>query len=72
MNQGGYFDGGSSTGTPCITPGCDVSWYLNYEALWLKREGDERFSLTRFARLPKFDYELGRIGGRITAGRVFD
>lgn len=71
--QGGsYFDSGAANCNPCVTAGCDVSWYLNYEALWLRREGDDRFTLTRFARLPKFDYELGEFGGRVTAGRLFD
>jgi hypothetical protein len=69
---GSFFDTGAA-GSPCVFgPGCDVSYYVNYEALWLRREGDDRFSLTQFARMPKFDYELGRIGGRITAGRLFD
>ena len=67
-----YDDGMVSGGRPCYTPGCDVSWYVGYEALWLRRAGDENFSLTRFNRIPKFDYELGDFGGRITAGRLFD
>ena len=73
MPDGGYYDGGMvSGGAPCFTPGCDVSWYIGYEALWLRREGDENFSLTQFSRMPEFDYELGEFGGRITAGRLFD
>jgi len=71
--DGGYYDGGMvSGGAPCYTPGCDVSWYVGYEALWLRREGDENFSLTQFTRMQEFDYELGEFGGRITAGRLFD
>lgn len=71
--DGGYYDGGMVSGnTPCFTPGCDVSWYVGYEALWLRREGDDNFTLTQFARMNEFDYELGEFGGRITAGRLFD
>lgn len=71
--DGGYYNGGMVSGnTPCFAPGCDVSWYVNYEALWLRREGDENFSLSQFRRLPEFDYEMGEFGGRITAGRLFD
>lgn len=73
MDGGGYYEGGAVSGcNPCFTPGCDVSWYIGYEALWLRREGDENFSLTQFTRMPEFDYELGEFGGRITAGRLFD
>jgi hypothetical protein len=68
---GGYFDG-SMMGNSCPTPGCDVAMYINYEALYLRREGDENFSLSRLNRMEPFDYEMGRIGGRITAGRLFD
>lgn len=56
------------TPDPC-NPGCDVSWYVNYDALWLRREGDERFSLSRNSFLPDFDYERG---GRYTVGRLLD
>ncbi len=69
--DGGYFTGYNNCPT-CTTPGCDVSWYINYEALLLRRDGDDRYTLTTFTRIPRFDYELGRIGGRITSGRLFD
>lgn len=88
VNGGGYYDGNMVSGglvsggtvsdgyvpggTPCFTPGCDVSWYVGYEALWLRREGDDNFTMSRFNRMPAFDYELGRVGGRITAGRLLD
>lgn len=49
--------------------GCDVSWYLNYDALWLRRENDERFSMSRNSFMPDFDYEFG---GRYTVGRLLD
>ncbi len=53
---------------PCA-PGSDVSAYVTYEALWLRREGDEHFSLSRNVFLPDFEYELGGdIGGRYTVG----
>ena len=78
VSDGGYYEGNLvSDGVvpncnPCYTPGCDVSWYVGYEALWLRREGDDNFTMSRFNRMPEFDYEMGRIGGRITAGRLFD
>ncbi len=78
VSDGGYYEGGMVSdsavtgGIPCQTPGCDVSWYVGYEALWLRREGDDNFTMSRFNRIPNFDYELGRVGGRITAGRLFD
>ncbi len=53
---------------PC-NPGCDVAWYVNYDALWLRREGDKRFSLSRNTTLEDFDYEFG---GRYTVGRLLD
>ncbi|RMF40637.1 MAG: hypothetical protein D6753_11330 [Planctomycetota bacterium] len=53
---------------PCA-PGCDVTAYLSYEALWLRREGDDRFTLSRNTFLPDFDFELGGdFGGRYTVG----
>jgi hypothetical protein len=53
---------------PC-NAGCDVSWYVNYDALWLRREGDSRFSLSRNTILDDFQYEFG---GRYTVGRLLD
>lgn len=50
-------------------PNCDISWYFNYDALWLRRENDERFSLSRNTFIPDFEYEFG---GRYTAGRMLD
>lgn len=49
--------------------GCDLSWYAGYDALFLRRENDERFSLSRNSFLPDFEYEFG---GRYTIGRLFD
>lgn len=73
---GEFYDSGMPVSgdacNPCYAPGCDVTWYLGYEALWLRREGDENFTLSQFNRMPDFDYELGEFGGRITAGRLFD
>ena len=54
---------------PCPDAGCDVTAYVSFEALYFKREGDERLSLSRNDRLPEFDEELQ---GRYTAGRLFD
>lgn len=53
---------------PCYA-GCDVSLYVNYEALWLTRTGDDFFSLSRNTFLPDWDYEFG---GRYTLGHLFD
>lgn len=72
VNQTGYPSSYFDSGSACVTPGCDVSWYINYEAVAFRREGDDRFSLSRFARLPEFDYDLGEFGGRVTVGRLFD
>ncbi|MCA9193511.1 MAG: hypothetical protein KDB03_17185 [Planctomycetales bacterium] len=49
--------------------GCNVRYYLSYDALWLNRENDERFSLSRNSYMPDFDYEFG---GRYTAGTMLD
>lgn len=55
--------------TNTCNAGCDVNYYINYEALWLRRENDERFSLTRNSFLPDFEYEFG---GRYTIGTLSD
>jgi hypothetical protein len=78
VSDGGYYEGNLVSGgaapncNPCSSPGCDVSWYVGFEALALRREGDDNFTMSRFNRMDEFDYELGRIGGRVTAGRLFD
>lgn len=64
-DMGTTFSGGNA----CVTPGCDVSWYANYEALWLQRNNDKFFTLSRNSFLPEFDYEFG---SRFTVGRLFD
>lgn len=53
---------------PC-NAGCDVSFYVNAESLWLDRTGDDFFSLSRNTFLPEFDYEWG---GRYSAGQLLD
>ncbi|QDV26643.1 hypothetical protein [Aureliella helgolandensis] len=53
---------------PCYG-GCDVRWYASYEALWLTRENDERFSLSLNSNLPDWDYDFG---GRYTVGSMMD
>ncbi len=53
---------------PCNS-GCDVSWYISGEALWLSREKDDYFSLSRNTFMPDFDFELG---GRLTIGRLLN
>ncbi len=61
--------GGYGAANACATPGCDVSWYANYDALWLRRGNDKYFSLSRNSYLPDFDYEFG---GRYTVGSLLD
>ncbi len=53
---------------PCYA-GCDVSYYGRYEALWLRREGDQYFSLSRNTFLPDFEFDWN---GRYTIGQLFD
>lgn len=56
-------------GIPCpCDPGCDFAYYGSIEALYFRREYDERFTLSQF-RIPPFDYEWG---GRVTAGHIWD
>ena len=56
------------TGNAC-NPGCNVRYYVAFDALWLRRENDERFSLSRNTFMPDFDYEFG---GRYTIGTMMD
>jgi hypothetical protein len=60
--------GGMVGGNPC-SPGCDVNYYVSYEALWLRREDDKRFSLSRGNFMPDFQFEFG---GRYTFGTLQD
>ncbi|GAB5404747.1 MAG: hypothetical protein Aurels2KO_29780 [Aureliella sp.] len=60
--------GGYLGGNPCAA-GCDVSYYVNYEALWLRREDDRRYSLSRLNFMPDWDFEFG---GRYTIGTLED
>lgn len=48
---------------------CNISWYFNYDALWLRREGHRRFSLTQTVFMDNPDFEFG---GRYTVGKMFD
>ncbi len=72
------YTGASSYGQQCGPSGCapygpnaccDVSWYAEYEALWLRREGHRRFSLTQNVFMNNSDYEFG---GRYTIGKMLD
>lgn len=72
------YTGASSYGQQCGPSGCapygpnaccDVSWYAEYEALWLRREGHRRFSLTQNVFMNNPDYEFG---GRYTIGKMLD
>lgn len=67
---GSYFPtGGGYCATDACATGCDVSWYANYDALWLRRSNDRYFSLSRNSYMPNFDYEFG---GRYTVGQLWD
>ena len=56
-------------GIPCpCDPGCDFSYYGSAEALYFRRDYDERFTLSQF-QIPPFDYEWG---GRVTVGHIWD
>lgn len=66
---GHHLSGHYPSNRNACNPGCDVSIYGQYESLWLKRDGDKYFSLSRNSFLPEFDYEWG---GRYTVGQLFD
>ena len=68
LGQLGGFGPGYQFSDPC-SAGCDVTCYVQAEALYLDRNGDKYFSLTRNAFLPEFEYELG---GRYTFGTLMD
>ncbi len=50
-------------------PGCDISVYVNYDALWLTRENNRYFSLSRNTYMPDFQFDFA---GRYTVGRLLD
>jgi hypothetical protein len=68
QNQPLYQESGAQFSNPCDT-GCDIQYYASAEALYFRREHDERFTLSQNARIEPFDYEWG---GRVTVGRLFD
>lgn len=68
QNQPLYQDSGMPLSNPCDT-GCDIRYYASAEALYFRREHDERFTLSQSTRLEPFDYEWG---GRVTVGRLLD
>ncbi len=49
--------------------GCDRRYFVNYDAVWFKRNGDEGFSLSRGTFMDEFDYDFA---GRYTIGQQFD
>lgn len=56
-------------GIPCpCDPGCDFAYYGSAEALYFRRDNDERFTLSQF-RMQQFDYEWA---GRVTVGHIWD
>jgi hypothetical protein len=69
FGSGMFGSSGSMVGADQCFVGCDINWYVGYEALWLRREGDERFSLSRNTIMKDFGYDFG---GRYTVGRMFD
>jgi hypothetical protein len=48
---------------------CNARWYFGFDALWLRREGLRRYSLTQNAFLDDTEYEFG---GRYTVGKLCD
>ena len=63
-----FNDYGPQVAGPCDA-GCDISWYVNVDALWMTRDGDDRFSLSRNNFMPDFEHEVGT---RFTVGRLLD
>ncbi|MFO1063664.1 MAG: hypothetical protein U0892_07345 [Pirellulales bacterium] len=61
-------DNGYEVPCPC-DDGCDFTYYGSAEALYFRREHDERFTLSRNARIEPFDYEWA---GRVTFGQLTD
>lgn len=49
--------------------GCDRSFYVNYDAIWFKRAGDEGFSMSQGSFMDESDYDFS---GRYTFGQLFD
>jgi hypothetical protein len=53
------------TVNPCES--CNPYWYASFDALYMERDGDSNFTLSRFHVLSEFDYEWA---GRVTIGCV--
>jgi hypothetical protein len=53
----------------CGDAGCNVNWYFNFDAMFLRREGDRRFTLSQNNFLDNADFEFG---GRYTIGKMCD
>ncbi len=68
QNEPIYSEPGYSIPCPCDA-GCDFTYYGSAEALYFRRDYDERFTLSQATALPPFDYEWG---GRVTVGQVWD
>lgn len=49
--------------------GCDRSFYAIYDSLWMRRTGDQGFTLTAGQRNQEFGYDWT---GRYTIGQMFD
>ena len=49
--------------------GCDRSFYAHAEALWIRRSGDNGFSLIPTNNMGNFGYD---VNGRYTVGQMFD
>lgn len=61
--------GGQASVSDMCDGGCDLRWYGSAEALYWRRENDERFGLSQGTRLQPFDYDWA---GRVTIGRMLD
>ena len=69
LQQQPVYQAPQSSVSDLCDPTCDLRYYVSAEALYWRRENDERFSLSQNSRLEPFDYEWG---GRITVGRMLD
>ncbi len=68
----GYVNHGASYGSPVNNPCCPEnchSYYVGYEALFIRRRADEAFTLSTRNYMGNYDFEYGH---RITLGQMLD
>ncbi|MBX3423999.1 MAG: hypothetical protein KF752_20775 [Pirellulaceae bacterium] len=71
LSDMGYQEYCQAESNPCAYScnRCDINWYLGFDALMFRREGDRRFSLTSGTSLNDLEFEFG---GRVTLGKMCD